>query len=123
MADIDLNDYQIVLNKVESELPGFTHDTVQVTWTATMKNGSLLVADGTEAAAADAADVVGVIDDLTARNLAGELEVDDVLEVAVAKRGCVFNEDKVVFTDGAINATAKAALEGNMNTFSTVKSA
>ena len=123
MADLDLNDYQIVLNKVASALPGFTHDTVTVTWTATMKNGSLLVAAGTEAAIADAANVVGVIDDLTARNLSGSLTVGDTLDVAVAKRGCVFNQDKTVFTDGAITAAAIAALEVKMNTFATVTAA
>lgn len=120
MADLDLSNHQIVLNKVVSEAPGFTHDTVDVTWTATMKNGSMLVAAGTEAAVLDAANVVGVIDDHTVRDLASNLEVGDTLSVSVAKRGCTFNDDKVVFSNGAINAAARTALEGQMNTFSTV---
>lgn len=120
MADLNLALYQVVLNEVSSELAGFTHDTQQVTWTATMKNGSVLDAAGAELAVAGAAGSVMVIDDLTARNLDEKLEVGDVLDVSVAKRGCVFNESVVVFTDAGIDAAGKTALEAFTNKFSTV---
>lgn len=120
MADLDLALHQVVLNSVQSDLGGFTHDKVQVTWTATMKNGSILDAAGAELAVAAAANSVMVIDDLTARNLDGTLAVSDVLEVSVARRSVVFNQDVTVFTDGAIDATGIAALEAFNNKFRTV---
>ena len=120
MADLNLALYQVVLNEVSSELAGFTHDTQQVTWTATMKNGSVLDAAGAELAIAGAANSVMVIDDLTVRNLDEKLEVGDVLDVSVARRGCVFNESVVVFTDAGIDAAGKTALEAFTNKFSTV---
>lgn len=120
MADLDLSKFQVVLNEVQSELAGFTHDVQQVTWTATMKNGSILDAAGAEIAAAAAANGVMVIDDLTARNLDEALEVGDTLDVSVAKRSVVYNEDVVVFTDGAIDATGKTALAAFNNKFAKV---
>lgn len=123
MADLDLSAHQVVLNAVSSELAGFTHDVQQVTWTATMKNGSILDAAGAELAIAAAANSVMVIDDLTARNLEGILEVGDTLDIAVAKRGVVYNEDVTVFTDGAIDATGKTALEAFTNKFAKVLAA
>lgn len=120
MADLDLSKFQVVLNAVSSELPGFTHDVQQVTWTATMKNGSILDAAGAELAVAAAANSVMVIDDLTARDLSKTLEVGDTLDVSVAKRGVVYNEDITVFTDAAINATGKTALEAFNNKFAKV---
>ena len=123
MADLDLNAYQIVLNEVQSVLPGFTHDTQQVTWTATMRDGSILNASGVEVATDDAATSVMVIDDLTARNLDGSLQAGDVIDVSVARRGCVFNQGQVVYSDGAIDATGISALEAFNNKFATVVSA
>jgi hypothetical protein len=123
MADLDLAAHQVVLNEVKSELAGFTHDTVQITWTATMKNGSILDAAGVELAVAAAATSVMVLDDLTARNLDDSLTVGDTLEVSVARRGCVLNEDVCVFTDGAIDAAGKTALEAFNNKFAQVVAA
>lgn len=120
MADLNLALYQVVLNEVSSELAGFSHDTQQVTWTATMKNGSVLDAAGAELAVAGAANSVMVIDDLTVRNLDEKLVVGDVLNISVARRGCVFNESVVVFTDAGVNAAGKTALEAFTNKFSTV---
>ena len=120
MADLNLALYQVVLNEVSSELAGFSHDTQQVTWTATMKNGSVLDAAGVELAVAGAANSVMVIDDLTVRNLDEKLVVGDVLNISVARRGCVFNESVVVFTDAGVDAAGKTALEAFTNKFSTV---
>lgn len=123
MADLDLALQQVVLNELQSELAGFTHDTQQVTWSATMKNGSILDASGAELAVASAADAVMVVNDLVARNLDGELSVGDTLEVAVARRGCVLNEDVCVFTDAGIDAAGKTALEAFTNKFAQVVAA
>ena len=120
MSTLDLNDYQVVLNAVKTDLAGFTHETVDVTWTATMKNGSIVNASGVEIAAAAYATAAGVIDDLTARNLDGAVGTGDTISVSVAKRGCVFNDAVVTYTDGLIDANGKAVFAGNMNTFSTV---
>lgn len=55
---------QVVLARVQTELGGnaYSHTDVTVTKTATMDIGSLLKADGTEAAAADAANVAMILD-------------------------------------------------------------
>lgn len=123
MADLDLALQQVVLNEVQSDLAGFTHDTIQITWTATMKNGSILNASGVELAVAGAADAVMVLNDFSARNFDEGLEVGDVLEVAVARRGCVFNEAVCVFTDAGIDAAGKTALEAFNNKFAQVVAA
>jgi hypothetical protein len=117
MADLNLGAEQIVLNAIVTDLSGFTHDDVAVTWTATMKNGSIINAAGVELALAGAAGAVGVIDDLTVRNYGEDLVVGDTLTVAVAKRGCTFKEANVVFTDGAVDAAGKAALAAQLNQF------
>lgn len=117
MSDLNLGASQIVLNAVTSDLPSFTHDDVAVTWTATMKNGSIVNAAGVEVAVADAATAAGVIDDLTVRDYGDTLAVGDSLVVAVAKRGCVFKEANLKFTDAAINAAGKTALAAQLNQF------
>ncbi len=114
MADLTLNDKVVVLGGVDSDV-GYTHDSILVTLTATMKQGSILGADGTELAVAAAADAVAVIDDLTIRGHLAEYEVGDQLLVSVAKRGLILNEDVCVFSDAAIDATGKAALEASGN--------
>lgn len=118
---MNLNDFQVVLNAVNSELPGFTHDTVQVTHSDTLKNGSVLDSTGAELAVADAANAYYVVDDLVMRDLSEELEVGDTLDIACAHRGCVFNEDVVVFSDADIDTTGKTALEAFQNSFATVE--
>jgi len=120
MADLDLSLFQVVLNEVQSDLPGFTHDVQQVTFTATMKNGSILDAAGVELAVAAAANSVMVIDDLSIRNLDGDIEVGDTVDISVAKRGVVYNEDVTVFTDADIDAAGKTALEAFNNKFAKV---
>lgn len=118
MADFDFNDEIVTLAGFEGT--GISHDSVEVTVTATMKQGSLLKADGSEAAEADADDVVGVLDDLTFRRHREDLEVGDKVLAAVAKRGLVLNESALAYTDGAINDAGKAALAAGMNKFATV---
>lgn len=122
MADYKFNDSVVVLNKFDSF--GMTHDSVEVTMTATLKQGSLLKADGTEAATADAADVVGVVDDLELlrkqRSGDGVVPVGSKVTIAVAKRGCEFNEAALAYKDGAINAAGKAALAVFINKFGTI---
>jgi len=117
MPDLNLGAEQIVLNAIVTDLAGFTHDDVDVVWTATMKNGSVVTAAGVEVAIAGAATSAGVIDDLTVRDYGDDLVVGDTLTVSVAKRGCTFKEANVVFTDGAINAAGKTALAAQLNTF------
>ena len=118
MADFDFNDEIVTLSGFDGF--GISHDSVEVVVTATMKQGSLLKADGTEAATADAAAVVGVLDDLMFRRHRDELAVDDTILVAVAKRGLVLNEAVLTYTDGAIDAAGKAALAAGMNKFASV---
>lgn len=125
MADFSYNDTLVVMTKLDSL--GYTHDSVTVTVTSTMTQGSLLLADGSEAAPADAANVAGAIDDLEfLRKLydgEGQVAVGSQVTIAVAKRGCILNESNLKFNDGsAIDATAKAAL-GVTNKFTTVSDA
>lgn len=119
MADLDLNEELVVLGGVQADC-GFTHDNVTITLTATMKQGSILGADGVELAVADAADAYYVIDDLNIRRWLEEYAVGDELTIAVAARGLILNEAVVAFTDDAIDATGKAALMALNNKFSTV---
>jgi hypothetical protein len=120
MADFDFNSGVVVVDSVKDL--GYTHDTVELTYTATMKQGSLVDASGVEVATADAADVVGAIDDQFVKNWAAdELEVGDTFLASVAKRGCIFNDSALVYTDGGIDADGKTALgAAGMNKFTTV---
>lgn len=121
MADFDFKSEIVTLGGVDSTSGGYTHDSVLVTVTATMKQGSLLLADGTEAALLDAANVVGAIDDLTFRRHLDELEVGDQVLASVAKRGLIFNESALSYTDGDIDQAGKDALAAaGLNKFSTV---
>lgn len=118
MADFNFNDEIVTLGGFEGF--GISHDSVEVTVTATMKQGSLVTAAGVEVATAGFATVAGVIDDLMFRRHRDELAVDDVITVAVAKRGLILNDSVLVYTDGAIDANGKAALAAYMNKFATV---
>ncbi len=113
-ADLNLLEEQVVLGAVHSD-SGFTHDTVEVTYAATLKQGSLIKADGTEAAIADAADVVGAVDDLTIRRHSDELTVGDTVAISVAKRGLILNRSVLKYSDGAIDAAGEAALSAAGN--------
>lgn len=113
MAKFSYNDSVVVLGSLD--LVGYPHDSVEVTVTATMKQGSLLKADGTEAAKAEASDVVGAIDDLEfmnkLRSAAHTVPVGSKVLVSVAKRGCILNDKVLQYKDGSkIDDAGKAAL-------------
>lgn len=104
------NDKKVVLNSVEAIKAGFTHTEIEVTKTATMQFGSMLVADGTEAAILDAANVVYVIDDPRVDSL----EVGDTLKVSVVTRGCELSSGSLFFSDGALTTETLTALEAKL---------
>ncbi|AGH32201.1 head decoration [Vibrio phage 11895-B1] len=90
---------QAILARLHTEIGGgaYTHETIEFVKTATSANGSLLVAAGTEAAVADAALVVAILDcpeiDL--------YEVGDTIVTRKAVRGVVANYDVIQFSDAA----------------------
>lgn len=101
----------LVLGEVVATNPAFNCDEMTVTWVTGMKPGALIKADGTWAAAADAASVVGVVVDVKALNLTGELVTTTTYKMAVGKRGLILNKNLLKFSDAAINAAGIAALE------------
>lgn len=109
------NFYQVQLDAVENLYGnnGRTHETQVVTVTDTMKNGSLLVAAGTEAAIADAATVTKIID-YTAFNGA-EHAVGAVVAVPVIVRESTVDATYLKFSDGAYtNETLTALVAANV---------
>lgn len=90
---------QVVLARVQTELGGnaYSHTDVTVVKTATMDIGSLLLADGSEALAADAATVAMILD-------CPEIEQYAVGETIVT-RGCIGN----AIVDGAVMKFSDAA--------------
>lgn len=109
---------QVVFNEVSTQLntSDWTHDTVTVTWTATMSDGSLLVAANTEAALIDAANVVKVIDDPQAFEKG--YQVGDTVAVNVAVQGNVFNTAALSYSDtDTVVASALTGLAAKLNTF------
>ncbi len=113
MAKFSFNDSVVVLGSLD--LVGYPHDSVEVTVTATMKQGSLLKADGSEATKAEASEVVGAIDDLEflnkLRSAAHTVPVGSKVLVSVAKRGCILNDKVLQYKDGSkIDDAGKAAL-------------
>lgn len=105
----------VVLGEVLATDPAYNCDDVTVTWVTGMTAGALLKADGTWAATADAALVVGVLTDVRALNLEGALVNGQTYKMAVGKRGLILNKNLLKFSDGNINAAAQAALEGFAN--------
>ena len=105
----------VVLGEVLATDPAYNCDDMTVTWAANMKPGALIKADGTWAAIADAANVVGVVVDVRAQNLTGELVATQTYKMAVGKRGLILNKNLLKFSDGAINAAAVAVLEAKAN--------
>lgn len=101
----------LVLGEVVATNPAFNCDEMTVTWVTAMKPGALIKADGTWAAAADVADVVGVVVDVKALNLTGELTTGSTYKMAVGKRGLILNKNLLKFSDTAINAAGVALLE------------
>lgn len=109
---------QVVFNEVSTQLntSDWTHDTVLVTWTATMQDGSMLGADLVEEAVAAAATVTMVIDDpsVTEKNN----QVGDTVAVNVATQGNVFNTAALHFSDSdTITPANLTALLAQLNTF------
>jgi len=102
---------QAILAGVQTEFGGngYTHESVEVTITATMKNGSLLVG-ATEAAIADAATVDGILDDPMIDD--GFYEVGDKVLTRVAKRNVIANKDVLTFSDGAYTSETLTLLDG-----------
>lgn len=100
---------QAVLANVGTQVSGnaYTHESVEVTKTATMTNGSLLLATNLEAAVADAATVTGIID-YPQIDLA---ETGDVVLVSVAKRSVIANTDVINFSDAVYDGESLTALE------------
>jgi hypothetical protein len=85
---------------------GLTHDTVLVTKTATMENGSILKADGTEAAIADAAAATHIID----TSLIDVAAVGDVVAVSAVAKDAIVRKASLKFSDGAYTAEGLTAL-------------
>lgn len=100
---------QAVLANVGTQVSGnaYTHESVEVTKTSTMTNGSLLLATNLEAAVEDAATVTGIID-YPQIDLA---ETGDVVLVSVAKRSVIANTDVINFSDAAYDGESLTALE------------
>ncbi len=100
---------QAILSGVTTDTGGnaYTHESIQVTVTATMANGSLMLATGLEAAEADAATVVGILD-------APELEgtaVGDVIFTRLAKRNVIANTLVLKYSDESdVTTSALTAL-------------
>lgn len=91
----------------------FSNTQLEVTWTATMQNGSLLKADFTEAAAADIAGVVFVVNDYQyGDNGMIEPEVGDVVQVNAVTFGAKVYAKDVNFTDRIATTADNAALVG-----------
>lgn len=119
MADFDFKTEIVTLGGIADT--SYTHDSVAVTVTATMKQGSILNAAGVEIAAAGFATAAGVIDDLTFRRHADTLTVGDVVLASIAKRGLILNESAITYSDAAIDAAGKAALvAAGLNKFAAV---
>jgi hypothetical protein len=89
---------QAILGGVQTEsgVNNYTHESIEVTVTDTMANGSLLVAAGTEAAIADAALVTGILDAPEIENYA----TGDTFLTRVARRNVIANKDVINFSDG-----------------------
>jgi hypothetical protein len=106
---------QVVLDqfKGESTTNAMTHKDAEVTVTATMKHGSLLKSDLTEAAKADAADVVFIINEPTITDTpSGEFKF-----LSVVDRMCKVNTDALTFSDGEYTNEALPKLVEKQITF------
>lgn len=93
---------QAILDTVETLVSGngYSHETVELTVTATMENGSMLV-DDVEAAVANAGAVNGIIDDPKFDEGFPDYAVGQVIPVRVAKGHCVANTKVIKFSDAA----------------------
>ena len=112
---------QVTLNNLSSKIDTYdqTHDSLIVIWTATMGHGSLLIADGTEAAAAAAANVVFAIDDPSL--IENDFTAGDSIQVNVAVQGNVFNTGALKYSDtDTVDPALLTALAAKLNTFKTI---
>tara|TARA_Y100001956_G_C4121822_1_gene187858 strand:+ start:1452 stop:1835 length:384 start_codon:yes stop_codon:yes gene_type:complete len=106
---------QVVLDqfKGESTTNAMTHKDAEVTVTDTMKHGSLLKADFTEAAKAEADEVVFIINEPTITDTpSGEPKF-----LSVVDRMCKVNTDALTFSDGAYTTEALPKLVEKQITF------
>lgn len=106
----------IVLGKVDSSDQGYSFLEMEITYSAGLKAGMIVKADGTLAATADAASAFGVITDrdlVPAYSAPRPFVAGQKYNFVVAVRGLTLNKFKLFFADGttAINAAAIAALE------------
>jgi hypothetical protein len=106
----------IVLGKVDSSDQGYSFLEMEITYSAGLKAGMIVKADGTLAATGDAASAFGVITDrdlVPAYDAPRPFVVGQKYNFVVAVRGLTLNKSKLFFADGttAINAAAIAALE------------
>lgn len=104
----DSNFKIVVANYIPDVFGGkdMAFDTVVVTKTATMGNGSILKADGTEAAIADAATATHIVD-FPALDLA---DVGDVVAVSALSGYGIVHKANIKFSDGAYTNEALTAL-------------
>lgn len=122
--NFNFNDAIVTIGTVKG-VTGYTHDTIEVTVTDTMRQGSLLKADGTEVTQAEATQAVRVIDDLeflrALRGGDGAVKAGDVLSIAAVTRGSILNDQAIYFKGGElIDTTAKKALGSDMK-FTSIK--
>lgn len=101
---------QAILANVQTEIGGnsYTHESVEVTVTATMGNGSLLLANNTEGAVAAAATVEKIIDDPKFDD--GFYTVGDTAFIRVATNNVIANSDVIKFSDAAYGSETLTAL-------------
>ena len=105
---------QVVINSLISDrADDMTHRTVSVTKTATMSQGSALVAAGTEAALLDVANVTGILDDLRIDNAA----TGDVVLVRVAHSFCKFKTANIHYSNAGAFVPASATKLAVLNQF------
>lgn len=105
--------YQVQLDGVQNlyKNNGRTHESVVITKTTTMKNGSILKADNTEAAKADAATATKILDFTAFNGL--DIATGDTLEVPVIVRESTVDATYLTFSDGAYTNEGLTALVGN----------
>jgi hypothetical protein len=101
---------KIIANELSQ---AFSNTQVEVIWTATMQNGSLLVADGTEAAAAAIATAVYIINDYSVGdNGLSEPGVGDTVQVNCVTFGVKAYADQLSFSDRALTISDAAGVTG-----------
>lgn len=99
----------VVLNTLSAAMGGnMSYESVRVTVTATMQDGSLLLASGAEAAAADAANVTGIID--FPQFEVGDYATGAIILVPVVRRDAIVNSEALHFSDAAYGTQTLTAL-------------